>query len=428
MKRTYNESEGRGFPRTNGVSANRVNKYGTIGILGGSFNPVHLGHIFLAEKVLVTLKLDRVIFVPAYRSPFKLGEGKECSSNDRLEMLAAAIIGDSRFAIDDCEIKRGGVSYTVDTIEDIIGRYMPEGKPVLIIGDDLAAEFTKWHNSSKILQLADIVIARRINPPMIECNYPHTYLDNDVMNISSSIVREKINTDSDWRSLVPAGARAVIEDKKLYNYGAQNVSQQSENAVSKEQCTQAVIQRIETIARETLGMERFLHSRNTALLASDMCLRFGLDPAAGYLAGIAHDLAKQIDNKQLIKIVKNAGMVISPLEKEKPNLLHGKAAAVLLKERYGISNKDVLEAVACHTSGNQSMGSLAKIIYIADKTESSRNIDPALREMCLKPKETDLDTILYSVLEKTIGKLQAKKLDLSEDTLLLLNKIKERSN
>jgi len=394
-------------------------KFGSIGILGGSFNPVHLGHIFLAEKVLVTLKLDRVILVPAYQSPFKLGEGKECSSNDRLEMLSAAIIGDNRFTIDDCEIKRGGVSYTVDTIEDLIERYMPEGKPVLIIGDDLAAEFPKWHDYNRILQLADIVIARRINPPMIECLYPHTYLDNDVMNISSSIVREKINTDSDWRSLVPPGVRAVIEDKNLYNYKGQK---------EFEGCTQAVIQRIETAARETLGMERFLHSRNTALLASDMCRRFGLDPAAGYLAGIAHDLAKQIDNKQLIKIVKNAGMIISALEKEKPNLLHGKAAAIILKERYGISNKDVLEAVACHTSGNQSMGPLAKIIYIADKTESSRNIDKALREMCLKPKETDLDTILYSVLQKTIGKLQAKKLDLSEDTLLLFNKIKERAN
>ncbi|MCL2184721.1 MAG: nicotinate (nicotinamide) nucleotide adenylyltransferase [Treponema sp.] len=413
--------------RTNSVSTNEADKKGSIGILGGSFNPVHLGHIFLAEKVLVTLKLERVIFVPAYQSPFKLGEGKECSSNDRLEMLSAAIAGDSRFAIDDCEIKRGGVSYTVDTIEDIIERYMPEGKPVLIIGDDLATDFYKWHEYNRILQLADIVIARRINPPMIECNYPHTYLDNEVMNISSSVVREKINTESDWRSLVPLGVKAIIEDKCLYNYSGQKVIQRGSLETKSEGCTQAVIQRLETAARETLGMERFLHSRNTALLASDMCRRFGLDPAAGYLAGITHDLAKQTENKQLIKIVKNAGIVISALEKEKPNLLHGKAAAVILKERYGITNKDVLEAVACHTSGNQSMGPLAKIIYIADKTESSRNIDPLLREMCLKEKE-DLDSILYSVLEKTIGKLQAKKLDLSEDTLLLLNKIKERSN
>ena len=119
-----------------------------LGILGGSFNPVHLGHLFLADKALVTLKLDTVVLIPAYRSPFKLqAEGMESGADDRLAMLAAAVCGDGRLAIDDCEIRRGGVSYTVDTLEDIIVRYMPTGKPSIIIGDDLAVDFPKWHKS-----------------------------------------------------------------------------------------------------------------------------------------------------------------------------------------------------------------------------------------------------------------------------------------
>ncbi|MCL2412284.1 MAG: bis(5'-nucleosyl)-tetraphosphatase (symmetrical) YqeK, partial [Treponema sp.] len=161
--------------------------------------------------------------------------------------------------------------------------------------------------------------------------------------------------------------------------------------------------------------------------ASDLCSRFGLDPMAGYLAGIAHDLAKQFDGKQLTKIIKNAGMTISSLEKDKPSLLHGRAATVLLRERFCVHNEDILEAVACHTSGSENMGTLAKIIYIADKTENSRRIDPALREMCSAVSEKnsldDLDEILFAVLEKTIFKLKAKKLVLSEDTLNLLNKM-----
>ncbi|MCL2175260.1 MAG: nicotinate (nicotinamide) nucleotide adenylyltransferase [Treponema sp.] len=408
-----------------------------LGILGGSFNPVHVGHLFLADTVISKLKLDRIVFVPANKSPFKLDNTME-SSADRLTMLAATIAGDSRYAIDDCELRREGVSYTVDTVQDIIERYRPKGKPALIIGDDIANEFPKWRDSDKILQLADIVVARRISTAGngLKVSYPHTIIDNEAMDISSNMIRQRIKEESEsgsstavvsggWRSLVPPAVRAIIEDKKLYGFHDDSIGRERGIHVSSEDCTQSIIQRIETAACETLSMDRFLHSRNTALMAGDMCRRFGCDPAAGYLAGIAHDLAKQIDNKQMIKIVKNAKLEITDLEKEKPNLLHGKAASVLLRERFFIHNEDVIEAVACHTSGSENMGLLAKIVYIADKTESSRNIDPALREMCMTCN--DLDKTLYAVLEKTIIKLQAKKLDLSEDTLKLLNKIKGKN-
>ena len=387
-----------------------------LGILGGSFNPFHNGHLFLADTVLSTLKLDRVIFIPAFRSPFKLDSVFDCCALDRIDMVAAAIEGDLRYSIDNSEIKREGISYTINTLEDIIERYIPTGKPVLIIGDDLAADFSKWRESDRILQLSEIAVACRLSSIPKKHAFPHIIVKNDVMNISSQVIRQKIKEGIDWRSLVPSGTRAIIEDRQLYGF---------RNAKISENCNQSLIQRIETEARETLSHERFLHSRNTALHASDMCRRFGLDPQAGYLAGIAHDLAKQMDNKHLVKIVKADGQEISALEKDKPNLLHGKAAAVLLRDRFCIHNEDVLEAVAFHTSGRENMGQLAKVIYIADKTEYSRNIDPALRKMCM---EEDLDSILFTVLEKTIGKLKAKELDLSEDTLMLLERIKERTN
>jgi nicotinate-nucleotide adenylyltransferase len=393
-----------------------------LGILGGSFNPVHLGHLFLADKAFSALKLDRIVFVPAYLSPFKIpSEGMESNANNRIIMLSATVAGDSRYAIDDCEIRREGVSYTIDTLEDIITRYLPSGKPSLIIGDDLADDFPKWRDNEKILQLADIVIGRRIGSSSDIYQFPHTFIDGEVMDISSQIVRQKIIEGSNWSSLVPSAARDIIIDKRLYGYN---------DAVPGEDSTYSVIIRIETEARETLSTARFLHSRNTALLARDLCRRFGLDPMAGYLAGIAHDLGKQLDAKQLLKLVKSDEMPVSALEKEKPNLLHGRAAAVLLRERFCIHNKDILEAVAVHTSGNENMRALAKIIYIADKTEVSRNIDPALRKMCYEGNSNpdELDNILFAVLSKTISKLQSRKLDLSEETLRLLKRMEERNN
>jgi nicotinate-nucleotide adenylyltransferase len=344
----------------------------------------------------------------------------ESGANDRLDMLAAAIAGDSRLALDDCEIRRGGVSYTVDTIEDIIARYMPDGKPALIIGDDLAADFPKWKDSKKILELADIIVARRKVPAAgnSEVNvYPfaYTFIDNEIMDISSQKIRHKIKHGKDWRSFVPVGARAIIEDRRLYGYNGD---------APDEDCSHAVILRVEEAARHALTPERFLHSRNTALLAHDLCRRFGINPQAGYLAGIAHDLAKQMDAKLILKLAKEDGLPVTELEKGKLTLLHGRAAAVLLKEHFCIHNKDVLEAVAFHTSGKENMCPLAKVIYIADKTEVSRNIDPALRKMCVNE---ELDSILFAVLNKTISKLRSKELDLSEDTLRLLNRMKEKS-
>jgi len=392
-----------------------------LGIFGGSFNPVHIGHLFLADKAISTLKLDRIVMIPAYRSPFKLeAEGMESRADDRIAMLAAAVAGDSRIAIDDCEIRRAGISYTIDTLEDIIARYIPEGKPSLIIGDDLAEDFPKWKDYEKILQLSDIVIARRINAAAVDYTFPHTIIDNEVMDISSKTVKQKIADGSGWRFLVPSEARVLIEERGLYG-----VRPSTAPLSGDDRSVAAVILRIEAVAREVLSTIRFLHSRNTAILAQDLCRRFGLDPMSGYLAGIAHDLCKQLDAKQLMKFVKSDGKSISALEKSKPNLLHGRAAAVLLRERFCIHNKDILEAVAFHTSGNENMGPLAKVIYIADKAEVSRNIDPALRRMCY---EENLDSIFFAVLKKTVSKLQSKDLALSEETLKLLKKMKEKNS
>jgi nicotinate-nucleotide adenylyltransferase len=392
-----------------------------IAVLGGSFNPVHLGHLFLADTVLSNLHYDRVVLVPAYRSPFKLAAaGMEGSSRDRLEMVCASITGDPRLTVDDCEIRREGVSYTADTLADIVRRYIPEGKPGLIIGDDLAGDFPKWHRSDDILELADIIIARRVRQEKIKIPYPCTYIENDIMDISSNLVREKIQADAAWRSLVPASVRVIIEERGLYGCKASTGG----TAVPTLPPLKSLILRVEEAVRESLGMERFLHCRNTALLTWDLCSRltaYQLDPELGYLAGIAHDLGKRLSDKELFQFTKNDGKGFSRLEKEKPSMLHGRAAAVLLKERFNVNNEDVLEAVALHNVEKKNMGPLAKLVYIADKMEVSREKgDAALRKLVYTGD--NLDLMFWMVLNQTVSWLRSRKLKLSEDTLKLLEK------
>ena len=307
----------------------------------------------------------------------------------------------------------------MDTIKDLIRRYNPEGKPGLIIGDDLAADFPQWRGSDEILALADIIIARRLHSGELRCPYPHTPVTNEVMAISSAMVRERIASGGAWRCLVPAGARAIIEDRRLYGFRGDGAALAETG--SGESVKHTII-RIEDAARETLPLERFLHSRNTALLAWDLCRRFDLDPALGYLAGVAHDLGKTLDEETLLALAKSDGRPIAKLEKKKPALLHGRAAAVLLRERFGIHNKDVLEAVALHTEGGADMGPLAKVVYIADKVEVSREkADPDLRAMCYANES--LDRILLAVLDQTVSWLRSRKLELSEETFRLLEKM-----
>jgi nicotinate-nucleotide adenylyltransferase len=396
-----------------------------LAILGGSFNPVHIGHLFLADAALSILGYDRVILVPAYQSPFK-PSAEGASPRDRVEMLAASVASDPRITFDDCELKREGVSYTIDTVIDIIGRYRPEGKPGLIMGDDLASTFDNWRRPGEIAELADFIIARREGGEAL-CSFPYPYraLNNEIINVSSHQIREKIGKGDAWRYSVPSGARCIIEDRRLYGFSL-SADRGKPTGESEKGGLAEIIMRLEHDVRSALNYERFVHCRNTALLSWDLCRRFGLESQKGYLAGIAHDMAKNLGNDELIRLAHADGASISKLEQRKPGLLHARAAAVLLQRKYGIRDEDVLEAIRYHTTGTRDMGPLAKIVYVADKIEISRpGVENALREMCVTD---DLESLFRAVLGNTVSYLRARQVDISYGTRRLLAARQKRNN
>jgi nicotinate-nucleotide adenylyltransferase len=403
-----------------------------LAVLGGSFNPVHVGHLCLADLVLSAFGYDRVVLVPAFQSPFKLGAAAP-SPQDRLDMLAASIPADPRLVIDDCEIRREGVSYTVDTLADIIRRYRPEGKPGLILGDDLARDFPKWKNSEKIVEQADIIVARRLLSGEGTYPYPNRQLKNEVMEVSSAMVRERIREGGNWCYLVPGGARVIIEDRGLYGLvvDAQTLGSTLRGS-PLEPVSRELIVLMEDAARRSLSSGRFLHSRNVAVMTADLCRIFGLDEQAGYLAGICHDIAKPLTGDEQLALAEKDGMEVSKLERKKLSLLHGRAGAVLLWERYGIRNREILDAVMYHTMCGDGMGPLAKALYIADKVEVCREgVDPALRDFGPYAKDGSpaaLDRLFRKILNETVAWLRSKEFDLSESTLRLLKVTEKRDS
>lgn len=187
-----------------------------IAILGGSFNPPHLGHLILAEEVLACGLYDRILLIPSFIPPHKKAEN-DPGAGMRLSMLKAAVEGWPDIAIDCCEIDREGISYTIDTLSEISRRYPVEGKLGLVMGDDLAPDFlTVWKEPERILQLADVLVAHRIHAEELPLAYPHRYLDNLLIPISSSLVRKRIAGRGAWRALVPANVCKIIEDHGLY--------------------------------------------------------------------------------------------------------------------------------------------------------------------------------------------------------------------
>jgi nicotinate-nucleotide adenylyltransferase len=387
-------------------------------ILGGSFDPVHNGHLGAALAAL-PLGYDRIILVPTYQSPFKPKTQGE-TSEARLSMLLSAISGDRRFTVDACEIRRAGVSYTIDTLRDIAERYQLDGKPALILGDDLAASFPQWRDADLIALEADIIIASRLSYAQVSFPYPCVFLGNVIMETSSGTVRDLIRADGEWRPLVPDGARRIIEERGLY--GARKIPAEGEDGLREDggQAGDALIRHAEDTARSMMNPYRFIHSRNVALHSADLAGRFGLDPDRAYLAGITHDLCKEVPAETMARYALADGGGMTALERAKPALLHGRAAAMLIQERFGITDGGIIEAVRRHTTGGRNMGTLAKTVYIADKIEAARNtVDPRLRRLAFGSEggSLTLDALFAIVFEATVAWLLEQGLAVSEETL-----------
>lgn len=185
-------------------------------IIGGSFNPVHVGHLILAEEVAREFSYDRVAFVPARQPPHKTIDDDPGPAL-RLAMLRAAVEGDPLYLVDDCELVREGPSYTADTLADILARYELEGKPGLVIGDDLASGFASWRDPARVASLADIIVARR-SGQRYDMAFAHRDAHNMIVPISSTLLRERIREGKAWRSLVPHPVAKLIRDARLYGY------------------------------------------------------------------------------------------------------------------------------------------------------------------------------------------------------------------
>lgn len=198
-----------------------------IGLLGGTFDPIHLGHLLLAVHSYEELDLDRVIFIPARRPPHK--GHPAAGAAQRLQMVRLAVANDERFLVCDCEINRTTPSYTIDTVRELQQSLGSETQLFWLIGSDMLEDLPTWRKVNELVDMIDIVVVQRAGQPPADFSALRPSLAVEQINriqghaievpligVSSTMVRERIAQELSLRHFVPESVEKYITENKLY--------------------------------------------------------------------------------------------------------------------------------------------------------------------------------------------------------------------
>ncbi|MDO5477954.1 MAG: nicotinate-nucleotide adenylyltransferase [Clostridia bacterium] len=360
-----------------------------IALFGGSFDPIHKGHVEIAKIAISKLNLDEVIFIPSGISPHKAG--LTASNDDRYNMVRLALEGEERLSVSDFEIKKETKCYSFETVTEFKKMY-PSCELYFIIGDDQYEKFTTWYKWEELLGLCRFAVFTRdggeIKPPFMEIKIPP-------IKISSTEIREKIKNGEDVGSEVSEKVLAYIKEKGLYkkSYGE-------------------IIKKL----KETLKESRFNHTLGVADTAVALAKHYGADTDKAYLAGLLHDSAKNLSDDELFALCDKYNIPLSEDDRKAPPIIHSYVGAFLAKEEYGIKDSEILDAIYNHSTGCENMSLLSKIIFVADMTEPGRRDFPGLSEI-RKLMYEDLDKALVASMDANISYTKMKGAFLHPGTL-----------
>lgn len=205
-----------------------------VGIMGGTFDPIHYGHLAIAEEVAEALVLERVLFVPASRPPHKLDDDVT-PAEDRAAMAALAIAGNPRFSLCRIELDRDGPSYTADTLQELAdeaARQRVARELVFILSADVLADFRSWHDPERVLALATLAVVPRPGSPAPDPEWARAQLPSNLagsarvecldtvrLATSSTEIRARAASGRSIRYLVPPAVEVYVRDQRLYRSG-----------------------------------------------------------------------------------------------------------------------------------------------------------------------------------------------------------------
>lgn len=341
----------------------------------GSFDPIHNGHVEMA-KMASTLLNAEVIFIPAVISVWK---SSSVSYKDKVNMLALAIEGIEHLSIDTYESTTGNdINYSIDTIKYFKKKF-PKDNLYLLIGEDQVNEFHRWKSADEIAKLTQIIFFER---PYIAdqkenvVKFNMCALEGVFSTATSSNVRNLHDLD------VPRAVIDYIAKNDLYYF-----------------------EKIKTFLKE----KRLNHSKVVALLAYDIAKNNNINVSKAYIAGILHDIGKEVEEVEKDEIMASYYPEFVSLPRFSYHQFVGEYIA---KNIFGITDSEILNAIKFHATGNDDMDSIAKIVYSSDKIDPTRGYDSSdLIKGCYE----NLDLGFIKVLDANRDHLRLKNKDINNE-------------
>ncbi len=368
------------------------------GIMGGTFDPIHNGHLMMAEAAMNQLALDEVLFIPDGDPPHKT---ELATADDRLKMVELAVAGRKGFRVLDMEVRRAGQTYTVDTLERLRTDH-PSDHFFFIVGADTLLVLESWRNFPRVASLlAGIACAPRsvVSRESVELKREHlnerynldvTLLNMAAVDVSSTEVRRLVARGLPIGRLVLPGVSEYIRNHGLYQ------------------------DPMLTLLQSTLSKDRYRHTLGVEQTALKLAQRYGEDSEKARIAALLHDCARCLDSAEMRKLVGDqAG------DTTLRALMHAPAGAELARQKYGVNDEAILSAIRWHTTGHEGMTRLEKIVYLADFIEPNRPAYPGLEELRAEAFR-DLDRAVRLAAENTMRYVRARGLEPDENTMRML--------
>ena len=328
-------------------------------ILGGSFDPIHKGHILILKEAMKELKIDEGWLMPAKNPRWKKGY---TSINYRLKLLSKVIKEETNIKLCKEEINSKETNYTYKTILKLKEKY-PNLDFYFLIGYDQLNLLNDWYEIDKLCKLVTFVVAKRPNYELNQENitkYNCTLLNYSGPDISSSDFKETLDL-----SLIPDYLHELIISTGDY---------------------------YKRKLREMMNYHRYCHSLQVAKVAKDIAIANNYNVNKAFLASLLHDCAKDISKDVELKIMNDK---FKKYMNEKPLVYHQFVGSVIVKDVFKINDEEIIDAIKWHTTGNENMSTLAKIVYAADKIEPTRGYDSKyMIDACLEDINSGFELVL----------------------------------
>ena len=361
-----------------------------IGIFGGTFDPVHNGHIQMAQSVLDAGLVDELFLVPAGSPPHKTCVA---DAEDRWRMLVSACASDRRLVPSSLEMDRKGISFAADTLESARKKH-PKADLVYIIGADSLMNLHRWKRLETVLSACSFLVIPR--PDAVD----QSALAKEIARLSgmgghlSVFPKVPVAVSSvEVRSALAAGKVPSSLGIPVYEYcrtlglyGTPGRIRQADRWISS--------------LFEALNPHRFAHSLSVAFTARRLAMIHGINPLQAEQAGLLHDCAKCFSLKEMQRVALKNSLDVDEEMLSSGALLHSVVGARIAQDRYGMTDPEVLEAIAWHNTGHAGMSRLAMCVCLSDSIEPLRESYPLL-EQIRSLAEHSLEQALLLSLEST---------------------------